>query len=201
MRDNYQRRGKEILTLNSRELEAVWEPVKRKILRLVETQIKKATTEAGRSPGVSQKWALSPSPSLTKALKIILLAGGLGESTYLFKVLEGTFLRQGIRVIKQNSPLPWSSICRGGVHRARQELRHMLPLDLDESELTEGVITRKARQSYGIAKYEDFVNGKHPPQDRYEMRSVGRVVAVNQMSWYLRIVCSPSDMFTLAPHY
>lgn len=46
-----------------------------------------------------------------------------------------------------------------------------------------GVVIRKSRQSYGIAKFVDFVDGYHDPLDRWEMESVNRVVAINQMKW------------------
>ena len=112
----------------------------------------------------------------------ILLAGGLGGNDYLYKFLGNC----GIPIIRAPPPQPWSSIARGGVHRARQELRYLLPDEPDDVGLNEGVISRVARLSYGIAKFVDFVEGLHEEEDRYTMDSVGRVVAVNQMAWYLK---------------
>jgi hypothetical protein len=52
------------------------------------------------------------------------------------------------------------------------------------------VTSRVARNNYGITKFVDFDENKHLMEDRFTMDSVGRVVAVNQMHWYLKQVSS-----------
>lgn len=109
----------------------------------------------------------------------------MGGNKYLYKFLAGKFPR--IEIVQRPYPNPWSSICRGAVIRA--DIVTAPPPDVD-ADLTEaagtpqvGVISRKSRHSYGIVKFEDFIPGFHNSDDRHEMESVNRIVAVNQMAW------------------
>jgi hypothetical protein len=50
------------------------------------------------------------------------------------------------------------------------------------------VTSRVARNNYGITKFVNFDESIHEKQDRFHMECVGRVVAVNQIHWYLKQV-------------
>jgi hypothetical protein len=95
-------------------------------------------------------------------------------------------------IIQRPYPGPWQAICRGAVIRADIVAAPGPDLEADWQEAANsvpmGVISRKSRHSYGIGKFVDFVEGFHDPEDRWEMESVGRVVAINQMEWYIKRV-------------
>jgi hypothetical protein len=91
-----------------------------------------------------------------------------------------------MEILQRPHPEPWSAVCRGAVHRAK--IVHTPAQGPDEAEFNEGVISRKSALNYGIAKFVDFVEGFHKEEDRFHMESVGRVVAINQMVWYVNRV-------------
>jgi hypothetical protein len=155
------------LTLTVDDIKEVFRPILEQIYELVLQQVNTASRR-GKKP------------------KAILLAGGLGGNRYLYNYLAKKF--PDIEFVQRPYPNPWSAICRGAVIRA--DIVTAPAPGLNEAELNEpagvGVISRKSRHSYGIAKFVDFVDGLHDPDDRHEMESVNRVVAVNQMEWYIK---------------
>lgn len=119
----------------------------------------------------------------------ILLAGGLGSNRYLYNFLDSRF--PDLQIIQRPYPQPWSAICRGAVIRADIVAAPPPDLEADFQEAAGpavGVLSRKSRRSYGIAKFVDFIDGFHELEDRHVMESVNRVVAINQMEWYIKRV-------------
>ncbi|TID21337.1 actin-like ATPase domain-containing protein [Venturia nashicola] len=157
------------LHLTHEKLQQVYKPIVGQIYELTLLQVSTAAKK-GKIPNA------------------ILLAGGLGGNKYLYKFLAEKFPR--IEIVQRPYPKPWSAICRGAVIRA--DIVTAPPPDID-ADLTEaagspqvGVISRKSRHSYGIVKFEDFIPGFHDLDDRYEMNPLDRVVARNQMEWYIK---------------
>jgi hypothetical protein len=136
-------------------------------------------------------------PIVLTGLQAILLAGGLGSNPYLYNFLAGKFPET--EIIQRPYPGPWQAICRGAVIRADIVAAPGPDLEADWQEaagsVPTGVISRKSRHSYGIGKFVDFVEGFHDPEDRWEMESVNRVVAINQMEWYIKRVRTKSQSF------
>ncbi|OCK99574.1 actin-like ATPase domain-containing protein [Cenococcum geophilum 1.58] len=114
-----------------------------------------------------------------KAPKCIMLVGGFGRCTYLYKVFNSEYSNQEIEVLQPSGNNPWTAICRGAVIKAMSSTGQEGPAGVHVS-------TRVSRFNYGIETYENFVEGFHEPYDMGYVESEGGWFAVNQMRWYLR---------------
>ncbi|QDS74369.1 hypothetical protein FKW77_004996 [Venturia effusa] len=157
------------LSLTAEKLKEVFKPILGQIYEFVLQQVSTAS-DRGKNPTA------------------IVLAGGLGSNLYLYKFLSRKFSNTDI--IQHPYPGPWQAICRGAVIRADIVAPPGPHLEADwqeaASSVPTGVISRKSRHSYGIVKFVDFVEGFHDRRDRWEMESVNRIAAINQMEWYIK---------------
>ncbi|THY83348.1 actin-like ATPase domain-containing protein [Aureobasidium pullulans] len=123
-----------------------------------------------------------------KTAKGVILVGGFGQSSYLFRCLKSRFAHEDPppsynQSTKSPSPEPeprfivlqpanaWTAVVRGAVLSSLQE---------------KVVMSRKARRHYGIRFAPVFQAGKHSLKNKYWDVYVEKFRATNQINWHTK---------------
>ncbi|KFY95920.1 hypothetical protein V500_02611 [Pseudogymnoascus sp. VKM F-4518 (FW-2643)] len=134
-----------MMLVESKDIATIFDPVIRDIESLVHTQLKNAKL-AGYN------------------VKAILLVGGFGSSTYLYRRLQKKF--SDIEIMQP--PNAWTSVVRGAVLRGTYG---------------NAITSRKARRHYGVMAYHPFDLERHPVTCRIWDSLEEKWGAENRMSW------------------
>ncbi|KAL8852862.1 MAG: hypothetical protein Q9221_002238 [Calogaya cf. arnoldii] len=119
----------------------------------------------------------------------IILVGGLGSSPYLYQHLRRRYEGKKIEVLQSTGIRPRTAICRGAIFKgfldasSTGQANKEAPNTNVRSKVS--VVSMIARLSLGVAFDEDFVEGKHRPEDRYRNKLEGVWRAHNQMEWLI----------------
>lgn len=100
---------------------------------------------------------------------MVILVGGFGRNSYLFKKVSEYCSERGILTRKPN--FPWSAVARGAVSRGLEGPSAGL------------VAVRLARKHYGTPISVPFRQGVHHPDDGYIDEFTGTKYAKAQMRW------------------
>ncbi|KFY66388.1 hypothetical protein V496_02081 [Pseudogymnoascus sp. VKM F-4515 (FW-2607)] len=146
--DNAEKRiERGMMIVESEDIATIFDPIIEDIESLVHTQIKNAKL-AGYN------------------VKAILLVGGFGSSTYLYRRLQKKF--NGIDIMQP--PNAWTSVVRGAVLRGTYG---------------NAVTSRKARRHYGVMAYQPFDPERHPVTCRVWDTMQEKWRAENRMAWFV----------------
>jgi molecular chaperone DnaK (HSP70) len=137
--------------ISADEMRSLFDPVIAEILELIRFQVETNSTHATR-------------------VNSILMAGGFGESEYLYQRIMQWANPKGIQVIQPRDCS--TAIVRGAV------MKGILPNNVE--------ITRRARRSYGTRASTTFINGFHNEVDAFIDPLTGVKMAKGQITWFLR---------------
>lgn len=159
------------LTLSTADVAEIFRPIIDQIIELVK----------------NQRMSLS---ARGKTAKGIILVGGFGQSSHLFKSLRTSFSNDdstpsdsemisppdsGIdlpRLIVRQPVNAWTAVVRGAVLNG-----------LEGSNL---IVSHKARRHYGVLCHETYDPSIHSPNSRFWCPLEGAYMAGSQIAWYVR---------------
>ncbi|KAF2814349.1 uncharacterized protein BDZ99DRAFT_437244 [Mytilinidion resinicola] len=147
------------LKLGRGHVRGIFQPVMNQIRGLVKKQVDEIRNKEGKKP------------------KCIMLVGGFGRCSYLYKVFRTEYSNQDIEILQSSGNNPWTAICRGAVIKAMSSSGQSGPVT---------ITSRISKCNYGLACYEPYRDGYHNSVDKIFLHTEGGYFADNQMRWYLR---------------
>ncbi|KAL9629086.1 MAG: hypothetical protein Q9204_005479 [Flavoplaca sp. TL-2023a] len=113
--------------------------------------------------------------SSVTSVNLVVLVGGCGESEYLYQRVRMWASRAQIRVLHLHEAA--TAIVRGAALEG-----------LETTGMSKTNVVRRARRWYGVTVHETFVDGKHLPEDHFSNGDSRRMLATNQVRWFIRKV-------------
>lgn len=152
----------EYLTVTADEVKGMFQPAIDRIVALVDGQVAQLRLQGKTADG-------------------IVLVGGFGQSSYLYKCLKTRAMQMTPTPVVLQPVQAWTAVVRGAVRRG-----------LEGVEL---VLSRRSRRNYGVLCVETFIPGLHPPSSKRWEELEQEWVADNRIKWYIRKdqICSTKE--------
>ncbi|KAK6227523.1 hypothetical protein QIS74_01078 [Colletotrichum tabaci] len=147
------------LMLGHNDLHKVFDPIAKKIGKLIQKQIDGVLTVSSKLP------------------KTVILVGGFGRSRYIHNYVK-SILDDSITLLQSSGTKPWTAICRGAT------LQGLDSLSLNPG-LAVSVRSRISRASYGIEFNQKFHPSLHDPSLKYWDPEEQEWYATGNMKWFL----------------
>ncbi|TQN67607.1 Heat shock 70 kDa protein 12B, partial [Colletotrichum shisoi] len=147
------------LMLGHGDLHQVFDPIAKKIGKLIQKQIDGVIAVSGKTP------------------KTVILVGGFGRSRYIHNHVK-SMLDNSITLLQSSGTKPWTAICRGAT------LQGLAHLSLNPG-LTISVQSRIPRASYGTLYRQDYDPKIHDPSRKYWCKDEQQWQVSGNIEWFL----------------